>query len=211
MPAARTNPSKQRGTPKAKGAVRAKSGCYTCRIRRKKCDEELSDGGRCRTCVRLRLECLGFGPKRPEWLREIHNVREVREKIKNFLASHGMIKGHTGTALPRESEYELPTLRLSDETSGSESSQSPTTPTLSLTSETMPCTSDDRTHSHIISLHRGEQSWDGSATPPEYPGINFTTTILRSDSPYSSQESNHDQSLYPLALECYVQCKDLYH
>jgi hypothetical protein len=69
--------------------VRAKSGCYTCRsvspstlvlsftdadvahcrIRRKKCDEKSNEDGHCETCVRLRLECLGFGTKRPEWLR----------------------------------------------------------------------------------------------------------------------------------------------
>jgi hypothetical protein len=32
-----SKPSKRTGVPKAKGAVRAKSGCYTCRIRRKVC------------------------------------------------------------------------------------------------------------------------------------------------------------------------------
>jgi hypothetical protein len=36
MPASPKSPqSKKQGAPKAKGAVRAKSGCYTCRIRRK--------------------------------------------------------------------------------------------------------------------------------------------------------------------------------
>lgn len=34
-----------------------------------KCDEQPDDAGQCQTCVRLRLECLGFGAKRPEWLR----------------------------------------------------------------------------------------------------------------------------------------------
>ncbi|KAJ6520870.1 hypothetical protein DFH09DRAFT_1373202 [Mycena vulgaris] len=53
-----------------KGAVCEKSGCYTCRIRRKKCDERSNQAGHCKTCVRLRIQCLGFGAKRPEWLRE---------------------------------------------------------------------------------------------------------------------------------------------
>lgn len=36
MPVApKSSPTKKNGAPKAKGAVRAKSGCYTCRIRRK--------------------------------------------------------------------------------------------------------------------------------------------------------------------------------
>jgi hypothetical protein len=80
---------KKSGGPKGKNAVRTKSGCYTCRlappsvralvftntdvthcrIRRKKCDEKPDADGRCETCVRLHLECLGFGVKRPEWLR----------------------------------------------------------------------------------------------------------------------------------------------
>ncbi|KIL67546.1 hypothetical protein M378DRAFT_9324 [Amanita muscaria Koide BX008] len=81
---------------KIKGAARAKSGCYTCRIRRKKCDEQKSDHGSCKTCDRLHLECLGYGVKRPEWLRESQTVVGMRNKIKKFLASQGMIKGHSG-------------------------------------------------------------------------------------------------------------------
>ncbi len=66
------------------------SGCYTCRIRRKvghlclhyicvltlgrvpspqKCDGRPNAEGRCETCVRLRLQCLRFGRKRPDWLK----------------------------------------------------------------------------------------------------------------------------------------------
>lgn len=107
------SPKKASGAPKAKGAVRAKSGCYTCRIRRKKCDERPDELGRCETCVRLRLQCLGFGAKRPEWLRENNNVTDLREKIKTFLASQGMIKGHSGAG-PRAVEQEQ-TLRLADD------------------------------------------------------------------------------------------------
>ena len=29
----------------------------------------MGDEGPCETCFRLKLECLGFGAKRPEWLR----------------------------------------------------------------------------------------------------------------------------------------------
>ncbi|KAF9451908.1 hypothetical protein P691DRAFT_772755 [Macrolepiota fuliginosa MF-IS2] len=107
---ASASPSKRPGSPKAKGAVRAKSGCYTCRIRRKKCDEQPNEQGHCSTCARLRLECLGFGAKRPDWLRESHNVLQLRDKIKNFLASQGMIKGHSSSG-PRSTE-EPTVLRL---------------------------------------------------------------------------------------------------
>jgi len=116
---------KRSGPPKAKGAVRAKSGCYTCRIRRKKCDEQNNADGFCQTCVRLKLQCLGFGAKRPEWLRENRNVMELRDKIKCFLASQGMIKGHSGSA-SRSAEQEPTMLRLADDgSSSSGSSPSP--------------------------------------------------------------------------------------
>ncbi|KAF9532464.1 hypothetical protein CPB83DRAFT_846832 [Crepidotus variabilis] len=97
-----------------KGAVRAKSGCYTCRIRRKKCDERRigDESGPCETCIRLKLECLGFGAKRPDWLRESHKVAQIRDRIKAHLAAQGMIKGHAGSGarIPLQDEI----LRLSD-------------------------------------------------------------------------------------------------
>ncbi|KAH9945024.1 fungal-specific transcription factor domain-containing protein [Epithele typhae] len=122
---------KKPGAPKPKGAVRAKSGCYTCRIRRKKCDEQPNEEGACQTCVRLRLQCLGFGAKRPDWMRENNSVTELRDKIKTFLASQGMIKGHSGSG-PRTTEQDPQVLVLVDHLHTSPSS--PPTPTLSATS-----------------------------------------------------------------------------
>ncbi|OAX42478.1 hypothetical protein K503DRAFT_766748 [Rhizopogon vinicolor AM-OR11-026] len=135
MPSAPKSPTTQArraGAPKAKGAVRAKSGCYTCRIRRKKCDEQPNTDGSCQTCVRLRLQCLGFGAKRPEWLRSSDKVVDLREKIKNFLAAQGMIKGHSGAG-PRPSEQEPSILSLSGDYASP--STSPQTPTLSISSD----------------------------------------------------------------------------
>jgi len=115
---------------KPKGAVRAKSGCYTCRIRRKKCDEKrLGDGGPCETCFRLKLECLGFGAKRPDWLRENSRVSAIRDKIKAHLAAQGMIKGHSGSgsrSAVQEDYLRLSEFRESDiYPSGSSTSESP--------------------------------------------------------------------------------------
>ncbi|KZT67972.1 hypothetical protein DAEQUDRAFT_728501 [Daedalea quercina L-15889] len=123
---------KKAGAPKPKGAVRAKSGCYTCRIRRKKCDEQPNDQGACQTCVRLRLQCLGFGAKRPDWMRENNSVTELREKIKTFLASQGMIKGHSGSG-PRTNDQE-PQMLILVENLRNASPSSPPTPTLSASS-----------------------------------------------------------------------------
>jgi len=124
-----TKIQKKPGAPKAKGAVRAKSGCYTCRIRRKKCDEQPNTEGSCQTCVRLRLQCLGFGAKRPEWMREPDSVPVLREKIKSFLASQGMIKGHSGPG-PRSNDQQPQILVLCDRSEPN----SPPTPTLSASS-----------------------------------------------------------------------------
>jgi len=115
---------------KPKGAVRAKSGCYTCRIRRKKCDEKRVGDGPCETCFRLKLECLGFGAKRPDWLRETTRVSAIRNKIKDHLAAQGMIKGHSGSgsrSTVQEDYLRLSEYRDSDIAypSGSSTSESP--------------------------------------------------------------------------------------
>jgi len=52
---------------------RSLSGCWTCRARRKKCDE--SDNP-CNTCTRLHLTCHGYGP-RPVWM-----DGNIQEKVK---------------------------------------------------------------------------------------------------------------------------------
>ncbi|KAI0255154.1 fungal-specific transcription factor domain-containing protein [Lactifluus subvellereus] len=160
--------AKKAGAPKAKGAVRAKSGCYTCRIRRKKCDERPNAEGRCETCIRLRLQCLGFGQKRPEWLKENNNVTMFREKIKDFLAAQGMIKGHSGSAT-RSSDQEGMLVLITDH--GRSDTSSPHSPALSIDS------SDDRRQpGHNISSLRHD---------PHYPSISLSAQHSHAD--YSSQ------------------------
>ncbi|KIK16894.1 hypothetical protein PISMIDRAFT_112540 [Pisolithus microcarpus 441] len=168
-PTPKSPQGKRPGAPKAKGAVRAKSGCYTCRIRRKKCDEKMNADGSCGTCVRLRLQCLGFGAKRPDWLRDSRNVVDLREKIKSFLASQGMIKGHSGSG-PRSSEQEPQILHLSNEYASP--STTPQTPTLSISSS-----NEDRIPSAYPPF-RGPPDSDckiPSLTPPSSSVSNSTT------------------------------------
>lgn len=62
---------------------------------------------------------------------ENRNVVDLREKIKTFLASQGMIKGHSGSG-PRASEPEAQILHLSNDYVSP--STSPQTPTLSISS-----------------------------------------------------------------------------
>ncbi|KIL65801.1 hypothetical protein M378DRAFT_463994 [Amanita muscaria Koide BX008] len=102
--------SKRPRMAKPMRATRGKSGCYTCRIRRKRCDEQITDGS-CQTCRRLRLECLGFGVKRPDWLREREAVSDLRNRITSFLTSQGLVRGHSGRTL-RDMDQESSFLQL---------------------------------------------------------------------------------------------------
>ena len=61
---------------------------------------------------------------------ENNSVTELREKIKTFLASQGMIKGHSGSG-PRSNESEPQILTLVDNLQTQPPSSSPPTPTLS--------------------------------------------------------------------------------
>ncbi|KAK0218390.1 fungal-specific transcription factor domain-containing protein [Armillaria nabsnona] len=92
------------GAPKAKG-TRAKSGCYTCRIRRKKCDEARDANGHCHTCVRLKVQCLGFGDKRPKWLTK-GKCDEILSKIKHFLAGGSVLSPEASYLILRDGDSE---------------------------------------------------------------------------------------------------------
>ncbi|KZW02896.1 hypothetical protein EXIGLDRAFT_730989 [Exidia glandulosa HHB12029] len=77
-----------------------RGGCWTCRVRRKKCDEEEDRDGKCSTCRRLKLDCLGWSVRRPDWMRDKSAVEEYKRKIKQQLMDQGMIRGQpkAGTA-----------------------------------------------------------------------------------------------------------------
>lgn len=61
---------------------RSSSGCWTCRVRRKKCDET---PGKCSLCSSLNLKCDGYGLK-PEWMdggiREKHKLEELKRRVR---------------------------------------------------------------------------------------------------------------------------------
>ncbi|KAF9007574.1 fungal-specific transcription factor domain-containing protein [Cyathus striatus] len=73
-----------------------KGGCWTCRVRRKKCDEQ-REGDSCKTCKRLTIKCLGWGPKRPEWMRDKQAVDNYKAGIKARLTQKGLIRGQPRT------------------------------------------------------------------------------------------------------------------
>jgi len=84
-----------------------KGGCWTCRVRRKKCDEERENGS-CKTCIRLGIECLGWGPKRPEWMRDKEKVVAYKVNIEEQLTRAGLIRGQPRAAYMQPSSSMLP-------------------------------------------------------------------------------------------------------
>ncbi|KIM48523.1 hypothetical protein M413DRAFT_80533 [Hebeloma cylindrosporum] len=71
-----------------------RGGCWTCRVRRKKCDPQ-GEGDSCKTCQRLRINCLGWGSKRPEWMRDKKNVDAYKASIKAQLSQAGLIRSQS--------------------------------------------------------------------------------------------------------------------
>ena len=63
---------------------RSSKGCWTCRIRRKKCDET---AGNCSVCTSLRLKCDGYGPK-PVWMDGGIREKQKVEELKRTLRRH---------------------------------------------------------------------------------------------------------------------------
>ncbi|ANZ77310.1 BA75_04857T0 [Komagataella pastoris] len=69
---------------KPKNSIRSKHGCWTCRLRRKKCPE---DGDQCSACLRLGIECDSSLQSKPEYLICKAAGREKMRQIKKITRS----------------------------------------------------------------------------------------------------------------------------
>ncbi|KAL5634681.1 hypothetical protein ACGC1H_002655 [Rhizoctonia solani] len=82
-------------------STRTKNGCWSCRVRRKKCDEGATGrDGACGNCTRLEIECLGWGAKRPEWMKNKSEVEAWKARVTQSLKDKGMIRGVPRTNHP---------------------------------------------------------------------------------------------------------------
>ncbi|KDQ19340.1 hypothetical protein BOTBODRAFT_27921 [Botryobasidium botryosum FD-172 SS1] len=72
---------------------RAKTGCWTCRLRQKKCDEKRVEEHTCGTCYRLKITCHGWGEKRPPWMRTKETKEAEKKRITAQLTREGKIRG----------------------------------------------------------------------------------------------------------------------
>ncbi|KAF2222360.1 fungal-specific transcription factor domain-containing protein [Elsinoe ampelina] len=87
MAAPTTIPSKEPKTAASlKQHKRSRSGCFTCRLRRKKCDEAKPA---CRACKHLGLRC---DYKRPTWWGNSDQRRDQKDYIKNIIKSTQLAK-----------------------------------------------------------------------------------------------------------------------
>lgn len=62
-------------------SLRSKGGCWTCRLRRKKCDEGKPE---CTTCRVLSITCHGYGPK-PDWMDNGDAEKEMVDSLKHIV------------------------------------------------------------------------------------------------------------------------------
>ncbi|KAG2110232.1 fungal-specific transcription factor domain-containing protein [Suillus discolor] len=81
-----------------RASLTGRGGCWTCRLRRKKCDEQ-REGNSCHTCKRLRIDCLGWGTRRPEWMRDKKAVEDYKAGIKAQLTRAGLIRGQPKSSI----------------------------------------------------------------------------------------------------------------
>ncbi|KAF4627072.1 hypothetical protein G7Y89_g11081 [Cudoniella acicularis] len=71
------------------GPLRSKQGCWTCRLRKKKCDEAHPQ---CSTCESLSITCYGYGSK-PEWMDGGEKERVMANSIKQIVKHTSRRKG----------------------------------------------------------------------------------------------------------------------
>ncbi|KAG9315232.1 hypothetical protein JVU11DRAFT_4366 [Chiua virens] len=64
----------------------------------KKCDEQ-REGDSCHTCRRLQIECLGWGARRPDWMRDKRAVEAYKAEIKAKLTRAGLIRGQPRSSI----------------------------------------------------------------------------------------------------------------
>lgn len=71
--------------PSEPSGKRSQKGCWTCKLRRKKCDENHPI---CESCGSLGITCDGYGPK-PDWMDRGPLEREMARKVKMTVARNG--------------------------------------------------------------------------------------------------------------------------
>ncbi|TVY29822.1 Pestheic acid cluster transcriptional regulator [Lachnellula hyalina] len=77
------------------GPLRSKAGCWTCRLRKKKCDEKHPF---CSTCEALTITCYGYGSK-PDWMDNGEKEKAMVHSIKQVVKHTSRRKGRLGASI----------------------------------------------------------------------------------------------------------------
>jgi C6 transcription factor Pro1 len=77
------------------GILRSKAGCWTCRLRKKKCDEKHPF---CSTCETLTITCYGYGSK-PDWMDNGEKEKAMARSIKQVVKHTSRRKGRLGPSI----------------------------------------------------------------------------------------------------------------
>jgi len=106
--------------------LRSRHGCWTCRLRKKKCDERQPH---CTICESLSITCYGFGDK-PEWMDGGEKERAVANGIKEIVKHTSRRK-----VMTQVGKQKGPIIKLAPKPSSTSVDDSSTNPT-SLESDT---------------------------------------------------------------------------
>jgi hypothetical protein len=99
--------------PRQSITARSINGCWTCRLRRKKCDEKHPV---CDVCTSLNITCH-FDPKKPEWMDGGVRQEEMAEQIKRKIKERDHRRRHRDrTVSEATTGQELPTEQASPDT-----------------------------------------------------------------------------------------------
>ncbi len=100
------------------GPLRSKQGCWTCRVRKKKCDESRPV---CSTCESLSIPCYGFGA-RPDWIGDHDKEREVLNGFKEIVKHTSRRNAATKFPKPQRSNIRIEAKPIDHSISDSSSS-----------------------------------------------------------------------------------------
>lgn len=120
----RSSPSSPQGSESR--PTRERNGCLSCRLRRKKCTDEVVNGesprAPCDGCERLRIECLGWGKRRPPFLKNKSTVEAIKTAVKDFLNGPDKNNASRGrlSLAPYYGEWNAP-FPIHDDEAGNES------------------------------------------------------------------------------------------
>jgi hypothetical protein len=83
---------------------RSQFGCWTCRVRKKKCDEAYPI---CASCQMRGITCYGYGPK-PEWMDGSDKERRVVEEFKRLVKVNNKQRRLYNSGLPPQHPAPVP-------------------------------------------------------------------------------------------------------